>query len=137
MDPTGEQTVFERLGGLPAFERLVDRFYVGIESDPVLLPLYPEQHDLGPARRRLALFLAQFWGGPQTYSDERGHPMLRMRHMPYAIGPVERDRWLLHMAVAVEETVVDESLRAELMTYFVRAAEHLRNDDRLGLAGSP
>src|SRR5215813_8539473 len=82
-----ETTVYEQAGGMPFFERLVDRFYDGVAGDPVLLALYPQPDDLGPARRRLTLFLAQYWGGPTTYSDERGHPRLRARHLPFAIGP--------------------------------------------------
>ena len=80
-------TLFFRVGGMPFFERLVDAFYAGVATDDVLLPLYPEQPDLTGARHRLTLFLAQYWGGPTTYSDERGHPRLRMRHFPYPVGP--------------------------------------------------
>ena len=90
--------------GQPFFDRLVDRFYDGVEADDVLLPLYPDHADLVGARRRLALFLGQYWGGPTTYSDERGHPRLRARHFPFSIGAVERDRWLLHMREAIDET---------------------------------
>jgi hemoglobin len=126
-------TLYERVDGQAFFERLVDRFYEGVVTDEVLLPLYPEQDDLAPARRRLALFLAQYWGGPPVYSEERGHPMLRARHLRYPIGPLERDRWLVHMAAAVEATTDDPDLRSELMEYFVRAAEHLRNDAPLGM----
>ena len=85
------------VGGMVFFERLVDRFYEGVASDPVLLRLYPDPGDLSPARRKLALFLAQYWGGPMTYSEERGHPALRMRHASFEIGAVERERWLVHM----------------------------------------
>lgn len=121
---------------MPFFERLVDRFYDGVAGDPVLLPLYPEPDDLGPARRRLTLFLAQYWGGPTTYSDERGHPRLRMRHMPFHVGPLERDRWLLHMLAAVEASTDDADLRHEMTEYFVRAAEHLRNDTGLPITSA-
>ena len=79
---------------MPFFERLVDAFYTGVASDDVLLPLYPEAPDLRGARHRLTLFLAQYWGGPTTYNDERGHPRLRMRHMPFTVGPLQRDHWL-------------------------------------------
>src|SRR5437762_249686 len=82
------------------FESLVDRFYAGVASDPVLRAIYPEPDDLARARHRLTLFLAQYWGGPRTYDAERGHPRLRMRHAPFAIGPVERDAWLTHMNAA-------------------------------------
>lgn len=131
-----DATLFERVGGLPFFERLVDHFYEGVERDDVLLPLYPEPDDLAPARRRLALFLAQYWGGPATYSEERGHPRLRMRHMGFPVGPLARDRWLLHMAAAVEATTDDAELRHEMMSYFVKAAEHLRNDTGLPITSA-
>jgi hemoglobin len=114
---------------MPFFERLVDRFYDEIESDPELLALYPEPDDLSGARRRLTLFLAQYWGGPQTYSEERGHPRLRMRHFPFAIGPAERDRWLGHMRVAVAESGAPAEVGERLMAYFGQAAEAMRNRD--------
>jgi len=120
------------------FEALVDAFYDGVATDEVLLPLYPEQPDLTGARHRLTLFLAQYWGGPTTYMEERGHPRLRMRHFPFHVGPLERDRWLIHMAAAVErvgvEWSVPEDINAELMAYFVPAAEHLRNDSGLPIS---
>ncbi len=131
-----ETTLYDRVGGMAFFERLVDRFYERVATDEVLLPLYPEPDDLSGARRRLTLFLAQYWGGPHTYSDERGHPRLRMRHFPFLIGPLQRDRWLVHMAAAVEASGADDEVRAALMDYFVKAAEHLRNDDGLRLAPS-
>jgi hemoglobin len=126
-DPSG-QTVYEAVGGMPFFEGLVDRFYVGVADDPILLPLYPEQHDLGPAKQRLALFLAQYWGGPSTYSDNRGHPRLRMRHMPFSIGAAERDAWLLRMneALAGADDLHPE-LAQRMTEYFAMAAEHLVN----------
>lgn len=129
--------LYERVGGLPFFERLVDVFYDGVVSDEVLWPLYPDQSDLVGARRRLALFLAHYWGGLTTYMDERGHPRLRMRHMGFTVGPRERDHWLTHMAAAVESVCDDASVRDELMTYFVRAAEHLRNDTGLAIGRGP
>jgi hemoglobin len=132
-----EITLYDRVGGMPFFERLVDAFYDGVETDPVLLPLYPDPSDLAGARHRLTLFLAQYWGGPHTYLEERGHPRLRMRHFPFHIGPLERDRWLLHMAGAVESVTDDPDLRASLMTYFVKAAEHLRNDTGLPISSRP
>lgn len=115
------------------FDDLVESFYDGVATDEVLAPLYPEYPDFEPAKRRLSLFLAQYWGGPHTYMEERGHPRLRMRHFPFPIGPLERDRWLVHMAAAVEATCADdrvpEGIDEELMGYFVPAAEHLRNDN--------
>ena len=133
MDSTAA-SLFSRVGGMPFFERLVDTFYRGVAADEVLLPLYPEAPDLSGARRRLTLFLAQYWGGPHTYDDERGHPMLRMRHMPFRIGPAERDHWLANMSAAVATVCADcaeRDVADELMSYFVRTAEHLRNDTGL------
>jgi len=122
-------TLYDLAGGMPFFERLVDRFYDGVESDPLLRPIYPEL-DLGPARRRLTLFLAQYWGGPRTYDEERGHPRLRMRHFPFAIGPVERDRWLVHMRAAVAAEAPPVEVAERLLAYFTQAAEAMRNRDR-------
>ncbi len=129
-----QQTLYDRVGGDEFFIRLVDAFYDGVATDDVLLPLYPEPDDLGPARRRLALFLVQYWGGPTTYNDERGHPRLRMRHFPFHIGPLERDRWLHHMIAAVEQVAADDEVRGALLQYFVPAAEHLRNDTGLPIS---
>ncbi|MFK8026350.1 MAG: globin [Ilumatobacter sp.] len=129
----------ERGDGTAFFERLVDHFYDGVAGDSVLLPLYPEQDDLSGARHRLTMFLVQYWGGPHTYMEERGHPRLRMRHFPFHVGPLERDRWLVHMAAAVEATCVDgvpDGVADELMAYFVPAAEHLRNDTGLPISPS-
>ena len=92
--PADGQTLYDAVGGEAFFVRLVDAFYDGVADDPVLLRLYPEAPDLTGARQRLRLFLIQYWGGPTTYSDERGHPRLRMRHMPFHIGAEERDHWL-------------------------------------------
>jgi Truncated hemoglobins len=124
-----ETTVFDAAGGLPFFVSLVDRFYEGVAHDPGLLALYPEPDDLSGARHRLSLFLAQYWGGPSTYSDERGHPRLRMRHAPFAIGPDQRDRWLIHMRDAVEAVDPPAEIRAKLLEYFDFAAESMRNRD--------
>lgn len=133
-------TLFFRVGGMPFFERLVDAFYESVRTDEVLLPLYPEQPDLTGARHRLTLFLAQYWGGPTTYMEERGHPRLRMRHFPFHVGPLERDRWLVHMTAAVEQTCaadgIPDGVDAELMAYFVPAAEHLRNDTGLPISST-
>lgn len=138
-DEVTAPSLFSRAGGMPFFERLVDAFYTEVAGDPVLAPLYPEHPDFSGARHRLTLFLAQYWGGPTTYSDERGHPALRMRHMRFSIGPRERDRWLEHMASAIEHVCDDPAIAAELMRYFVSAAEHLRNDTGLPItpAGYP
>jgi hemoglobin len=122
-------TVFEAAGGMPFFEALVDRFYEGVAADPVLLRLYPEPDDLSQARHRLTLFLAQYWGGPSTYGDERGHPRLRMRHAPFAIGPEERDHWLAHMQAALDVLAPKPEVRARFDEYFGFAAESMRNRD--------
>ena len=119
--------MFESVGGMPFFEALVDRFYGGVAADPVLLRLYPEPDDLAPARRRLTLFLAQYWGGPTTYNEERGHPRLRMRHAPFAIGGEERDRWLAHMRSALDSLDPPEDVRGALEQYCDMAAESMRN----------
>jgi hemoglobin len=124
-----ETTLYERVGGLPFFERLVDRFYAGVEGDPVLLALYPDQADLAGARRRLALFLAQYWGGPATYSQERGHPRLRARHFPFPIGSLERDRWLAHMREAIDASDAPADARERLHAYVTTAADAMRNHE--------
>jgi hemoglobin len=124
-----DPTVYELAGGSAFFEALVDRFYKGVALDPVLLPLYPHPEDLAPARRRLTLFLIQYWGGPTTYDEERGHPRLRMRHAPFVIGPVERDRWLIHMRAAIEVMDPPVEVRTALLDYFAMAAEAMRNSD--------
>ena len=122
-----QQTLYETVGGMPFFEALVDRFYEGVAGDAVLLRLYPEPDDLAPARRRLTLFLAQYWGGPTDYSDERGHPRLRMRHAPFSIGGEERDRWLAHMREAVDALDPPTDVAQALDDYFAMAAESMRN----------
>lgn len=126
--PAGaDHPLYERVGGDDFFVRLVDHFYDGVQEDPVLLPLYPEPHDLTGARERLRLFLIQYWGGPTTYSDQRGHPRLGMRHNPYVIGPKARDAWLQRMSAAVDATGVGEPERSELLAYFDMAAHHFTN----------
>jgi hemoglobin len=108
------------------FDGLVGRFYARVASDPILRPLYPDA-DLAPAQRRLTLFFAQYWGGPRTYEAERGHPRLRMRHAPFAIGPVARDRWLVHMRAALAEVPPPPDVADELDAYLEMAAEAMRN----------
>jgi hemoglobin len=122
-----ETTLYDAVGAMPFFEGLVARFYGDVADDQVLRPLYPE--DLEPPTRHLTLFLAQYWGGPTTYDAERGHPRLRMRHAPFAVGPGERDRWLLHMRAAVETMDPQEPWRTSLLEYFEMAAEAMRNRD--------
>jgi hemoglobin len=124
-----EPSVYDRVGGMAFFEGLVSRFYDGVERDPALLGLYPTPRDLRDARHRLTLFLAQYWGGPPTYSQERGHPRLRMRHAPFAIGAGERDRWLMHMAAALDAADLQPDLRSSFDDYFDMAAEAMRNRD--------
>lgn len=123
-----EISLYDAVGGMPYFESLVDRFYEGVAADPVLRPLYPEA-DLTGARRRLSLFLAQYWGGPRTYDAERGHPRLRMRHAPFAIGATERDAWLRHMREAIAWTDPPPPVAARLLAYVDMAAEAMRNRD--------
>ena len=123
------QNFYAEVGGAPVFEKLVARFYQEVAADEVLRPLYPEE-DLGPAERRLRMFLEQYWGGPRTYSDERGHPRLRMRHMPFRIGPIERDAWLRSMRIGVAEIepeVLDDEHRRALLDYLEMAANSLIN----------
>jgi hemoglobin len=122
-----EITLYDAVGGMPFFERLVDVFYEGVAGDPLLRPLYPQ--DLAPSSRHLALFLAQYWGGPTTYDSERGHPRLRMRHAPFAVGPAQRDAWLVHMRAAVDAMEPSEEARRALLEYFEMAAEAMRNRD--------
>jgi hemoglobin len=117
---------WEQVGGRPTFERLVRRFYEGVASDPVLLPMYPEV-DLEGAIQRLTGFLEQYWGGPGTYSEERGHPRLRQRHMPFKVNPDARDRWLQHMRVAVDSLELSPLHDATLWAYLERAAHAMVN----------
>lgn len=117
---------YQRVGGEQTFRTLVQRFYAAVATDPLLRPLYPEQ-DLGPATERLTLFLIQYWGGPNTYSATRGHPRLRMRHVPFTIGSAERDAWLRHMAEALQSLELEPELADELWRYLTMAAESLRN----------
>ncbi len=122
-----ELSLYDEVGGMPFFERLVDRFYRGVEGDPVLLGLYPNPTDLAAARRRLTLFLVQYWGGPTTYLQERGHPRLRARHFPFSIGVAERDRWLVHMRAAIDESDAPPDASARLHEYVTTAADVMRN----------
>ena len=119
-------TIYEAVGGAAGFTRLVDHFYAGVARDPILRPLYPA-HDMAGARRRLTLFLIQYWGGPDTYSAERGHPRLRMRHAAFGIGPVEREAWLGLMSAAVVSLELPPETAAELMRYFEPASTAMIN----------
>lgn len=122
--------LYERVGRTPFFTRLVDDFYDGVAADPVLRPLYDD--DLAGARQRLRDFLVQYWGGPTTYSDERGHPRLRMRHAPFVIAEAERERWLAHMRAAVQGASPDPADGEELLAYFETAAAAMQNATRQG-----
>jgi hemoglobin len=120
------RTFFEEVGGEPVFAALVARFYEGVRADPVLAPLYP-QDDWAGAETRLRTFLQQYWGGPTTYSEERGHPRLRMRHAPFANGPAERDAWLRHMRAAVDSLGLTAEQDATLWGYLTMAARSMQN----------
>ncbi|MFT4216981.1 MAG: globin [Micropruina sp.] len=120
------QSMYERVGGHPTFVALVDAFYAGVADDPPLRALYPEE-DLGPAADRLRMFLEQYWGGPKTYGEQRGHPRLRIRHAPYAVTPTQRDRWLHHMLAALDGLDLDPEADAEIRDYLVRAAHFMVN----------
>jgi hemoglobin len=120
------QNFYAEVGGAETFRRIVGRFYQLVADDPVLRPLYPEE-DLGPAEGRLRMFLEQYWGGPRTYSEQRGHPRLRMRHAPFRIGPIERDAWLRCMRIAVDEANLDDEHRAMLWQYLEMAAASMVN----------
>lgn len=120
------ESFFDAVGGERTFRQLVGGFYARVATDPLLRPLYPDA-DLGAAQERLTLFLMQYWGGPHTYSQERGHPRLRMRHAPFRIGEAERDVWLAHMFAALDELDLAPALDQALRTYLTGAAQSLVN----------
>ena len=120
------QQFFAEVGGADTFHKLVARFYTEVADDPVLRPIYPEE-DLGPAEVRLRMFLEQYWGGPRTYSDQRGHPRLRMRHAPFTVDQAAHDAWLHHMRAAVDELGLVEEHRQQLWDYLVYAAASMVN----------
>ncbi|MGL4173781.1 MAG: globin [Actinomycetota bacterium] len=126
-----DPTFYDAIGGHPTFEALVKRFYEGVAGDAPLRALYPDE-DLNPAANRLRMFLEQYWGGPTTYSEQRGHPRLRMRHHPYPIDADMRDRWLRHMRDAVDSLHLSPEHEGTLWLYLERAAHSLMNT-----AGSP
>ncbi|MFD6516396.1 globin [Rhodococcus sp. NPDC060176] len=124
-----QQTFYDAVGGAATFHKLTARFYEEVAKDEVVRPLYPEA-DLGPAERRMRMFLEQYWGGPHTYSEERGHPRLRMRHNPFVIGPIERDAWLrcMHVAIAsIDEKTLSPVHRKQLIDYMEMAAASMVN----------
>ena len=118
-------SLYEQVGGQQFFDTLVERFYDGVADDPVLRPMYPD--DLTEPKRHLALFLAQYWGGPGTYSEERGHPRLRMRHAPFVVDEAAKDAWLDHMTTAVRDAALRPDLETALLDYFGNAADFLIN----------
>jgi hemoglobin len=117
---------YDAVGGSQTFRHLVDAFYAGVAEDPLLRPIYPEA-DLGPAADRLRLFLEQYWGGPHTYSEQRGHPRLRMRHVSFRVGPAERDAWLKHMRAALDKLGLPAEQDTELWNYLEKAAYFMVN----------
>ena len=117
--------LFDQLGGQVFFDDLVDRFYARVDQDPVLRHMYPD--DLTEPKENLALFLGQFWGGPPAYMDKRGHPRMRMRHVPFVIDQEARDAWFQHMAAAVQESPVDQASIDEMLRYFDTSATFLMN----------
>ena len=120
------QTFYEEIGGFETFRRIVAKFYEGVAEDEVLRPLYPEE-DLGPAEERFLLFLVQYWGGPTTYSDHRGHPRLRMRHAPFPIDVAARDRWLTHFRAALDSVELTPEQDAQFWAYVTHAATFMVN----------
>lgn len=122
-------SIYDEMGGRATFEKLVSHFYALVAVDPVLKPMYPES-DLKGAAQRLLMFLEQYWGGPTTYSEQRGHPRLRMRHAGFHIGELERDVWLRHMKSAVDDVEMREELKEELWNYLVMAANSMVNQPR-------
>ncbi|MBS1697998.1 MAG: globin [Actinobacteria bacterium] len=127
---------YEQVGGHATFQRLVDAFYRGVALDPVLRPMYPEE-DLGPAADRLRMFLEQYWGGPTAYGEQRGHPRLRMRHIPFHVDPDARDRWLRCMRAAVDDAGLSPIHEATLWDYLERAAHAMVNTFEPNRAGAP
>lgn len=124
--PEPGSSLYEAVGGEPAFRQLVGEFYVGVAGDPILRALYPEE-DLGPAADRLALFLMQYWGGPTTYSRTRGHPRLRMRHAPFAVTPEAKEHWLTHFRAGLDEADLTPEQDAQFWDYVTHAAQFMVN----------
>jgi hemoglobin len=125
-DDDPQPSPYELMGGHDTFVELVSAFYAGVANDPLLRPMYPDD-DLHAAAVRLQLFLEQYWGGPRTYSEQRGHPRLRMRHAPFAVTPQARDHWLAHMRVAVDSVDLTDEVRAQLWQYLEMAAYSMVN----------
>ena len=121
-----DDSFYAAVGGHETFQRIVDAFYEGVAADDVLRPMYPEEV-LGPANERMVMFLEQYWGGPTTYSERRGHPRLRARHMPYKVNPLARDRWITHMTAAVRSAGLSPLHESEMLDYVERAAHSMLN----------
>lgn len=126
--PVPPATYYEAMGGHATFAAIAARFYEQVAADDDFRAMYPEE-DLGPAEERLRMFLEQYWGGPTTYSEQRGHPRLRMRHMPFRVTPSARDTWLRYMTTAVDEVEMDAELRSVLLDYLARAATAMINSE--------
>jgi hemoglobin len=124
----GEQSLYDEVGGHETFVRLIGRFYAAVAGDAKLRAIYPEQ-DLSGAEERLRMFLEQYWGGPRTYSERRGHPRLRMRHAPFAVSPAARDAWLGHMRGALDAEALPAGADERLWAYLVAAAHSLVNTE--------
>lgn len=137
--PEEQQTVFDAAGGHETFARLVDAFYAGVAADDYLIAMYPDGHELEGAKHRLQTFLEQYFGGPTTYSQERGHPRLRMRHMPFPVTPTAREHWLRHMRAALDSVALPPLIDSMMWDYFERAATAMinRRDEDDPLLSSP
>jgi hemoglobin len=125
-DESTAQTFYDEIGGMPTIAKIVDRFYEGVATDELMRPMYPEE-DLAPAAERLTLFLAQYWGGPTTYSETRGHPRLRMRHAPFAVTPAAKDHWLKHFSDGLDAVDLTPEQRAKFWDYATHAAQFMVN----------
>ena len=123
-------TKYEEMGGHATFEQLVSHFYALVAVDPILRPMYPDE-DFKGAAERLLMFLEQYWGGPTTYGEKRGHPRLRMRHALFTIGEAERDAWLRNMKSAVDELTISAESKDELWNYLQMAANAMVNQPRV------
>jgi len=119
-------TFYDEIGGEPTITTIVHRFYAGVADDPLLRPMYPEE-DLGPAEERFRLFLVQYWGGPTTYSQERGHPRLRMRHAPFTVTPAAAERWLVHFRAGLDEAALTPEQDQRFWEYVTHAAQFMVN----------
>ena len=126
VDTPAETSFYDEIGGEPTIRAIVHRFYEGVAADEVLRPMYPEA-DLGPAEERFALFLMQYWGGPTTYSDTRGHPRLRMRHAPFAVTPSAAQRWLVHFRAGLDSVELSADQDARFWDYVTHAAQFMVN----------